>query len=377
VKLVVNRVPEALPGQVPEGDDPFAAFTSETAAPPPPPVPPAPEPVAKTWTWPTVALPRLSRLARRILIVTLSVGLLVAAGFTAVRQVRARWVPAVETGLVTLSSTPSGAEVLIDGARQGVTPLTASLPVGGHTVVLRAAGASKELSITAKKNVEIVQNVELAPPPASTGALSVSSDPPGLKIAIDGAARGVTPAVITQLTPGNHVVTLTGKGTPMERTVLVAAGGTASLTVSKPAEPVSGGVGSVTVNSAVDVQLFEGDTLVGSSRSARLFLPTGSHTLTVVNDTLGFRRSLTVDVKPNTSEKVTVPLPNGALSINAQPWAEVILDGKSLGETPIGNYALPIGTHELVLRHPQLGERRETVVIGVGRTARIGVDLRK
>ena len=36
-----------------------------------------------------------------------------------------------------------------------------------------------------------------------------------------------------------------------------------------------------------------------------------------------------------------------------------------------------IGTHEVVFRHPELGERRETVVIAVGKPARIGVDLRK
>ena len=37
-----------------------------------------------------------------------------------------------------------------------------------------------------------------------------------------------------------------------------------------------------------------------------------------------------------------------------------------IGETPIGNYSLPIGSHEVVLRHPELGERRQTVMVGVG-----------
>ena len=34
-----------------------------------------------------------------------------------------------------------------------------------------------------------------------------------------------------------------------------------------------------------------------------------------------------------------IDLPNGVVSINAQPWAEVWIDGEGVGETPIGNLA--------------------------------------
>jgi hypothetical protein len=68
---------------------------------------------------------------------------------------------------------------------------------------------------------------------------------------------------------------------------------------------------------------------------------------------------------------------NGTLSVNAQPWGEVWLDGRRIGETPIGNLPIPIGTHELVVRHPQFGERRRTVSVGVNTPARVGIDLRQ
>ena len=38
--------------------------------------------------------------------------------------------------------------------------------------------------------------------------------------------------------------------------------------------------------------------------------------------------------------------------------AEVWIDGKPFGETPLGNLEVPIGTHELLLRHPDVGEHR-------------------
>ena len=67
----------------------------------------------------------------------------------------------------------------------------------------------------------------------------------------------------------------------------------------------------------------------------------------------------------------------GRLSVNAVPWADVSLDGVSLGTTPLGELAVPIGAHELVFRHPQLGERRQTVTVKAQTPARIGIDLRK
>ena len=39
------------------------------------------------------------------------------------------------------------------------------------------------------------------------------------------------------------------------------------------------------------------------------------------------------------------------------------IDGTAHGETPLANLTLPIGTHEIVFTHPQLGERKQTVVV--------------
>jgi hypothetical protein len=74
---------------------------------------------------------------------------------------------------------------------------------------------------------------------------------------------------------------------------------------------------------------------------------------------------------------VTVPVPNGSLSVNAVPWAEVLLDGKVIGETPIANYAVPPGSHEVLLRNPKFPEQRRTVVVTLTAPLRVGVDLRQ
>jgi 1,6-anhydro-N-acetylmuramate kinase len=53
------------------------------------------------------------------------------------------------------------------------------------------------------------------------------------------------------------------------------------------------------------------------------------------------------------------------------PWADVWIDGAAAGQTPLANVSLLIGRHEILFRHPQLGERREVAVVKVDGIARV------
>jgi hypothetical protein len=63
--------------------------------------------------------------------------------------------------------------------------------------------------------------------------------------------------------------------------------------------------------------------------------------------------------------------------VNARPWADITLDGNSIGQTPIANLPVSIGSHEMVFKHPQFGERKQTVTVSVDGPNRIAVDLTK
>jgi serine/threonine-protein kinase len=63
------------------------------------------------------------------------------------------------------------------------------------------------------------------------------------------------------------------------------------------------------------------------------------------------------------------------LFINASPWADVSIDGRSIGVTPLGDVSVAVGSHEVMWRHPQLGERRKTVVVGAQTPVRLTVDM--
>jgi hypothetical protein len=131
----------------------------------------------------------------------------------------------------------------------------------------------------------------------------------------------------------------------------------------------------VTFATRIDVKVYEKGVLLGSGRD-RLSLSPGRHQLDVVNADLGVQSTESVQVTAGKTTEVTLQVPNGSLSLNATPWAEVWLDGQRLGETPLGNLSVPIGSHDLVLRHPELGERHQVVVVTARQPVRLSVDLR-
>jgi hypothetical protein len=106
-------------------------------------------------------------------------------------------------------------------------------------------------------------------------------------------------------------------------------------------------------------------------------LPVGTQELEFVNENVGYRARRTVTIQAGKTTSVGLNPPSGTVNINAVPWAEVWLEGQRLGETPLGNLRVPIGSRELIFRHPDLGERRATVLVTLKEPARISMDLRK
>jgi hypothetical protein len=60
----------------------------------------------------------------------------------------------------------------------------------------------------------------------------------------------------------------------------------------------------------------------------------------------------------------------------AHPWAEVHVDGKLVDTTPFDQpVALPAGEHQVVARHPRLGELRQRLRLAPAQVASWIVDL--
>ena len=196
---------------------------------------------------------------------------------------------------------------------------------------------------------------------------------------MDGRYVGQSPVSVGDLTPGSHTVVLKHEAGTATEQVLIEEGKTTSLFVPLAARPATtaNAAGWISVVAApVDVQLFENGRFLGSSRIDRIMVPAGRHEFEIVNEALGYQERRTVQVTAGQVAAISLKWPTGNLSINAVPWALAFVDGAPAGETPIANMQVPVGPHEILLRHPQLGERRASVTVTSRETAKVGVDLR-
>ncbi|MEO5739123.1 MAG: PEGA domain-containing protein [Vicinamibacterales bacterium] len=346
-------------------DDWITSFTSENESSTPPP-------------------PRVSQRRIPVIVIGVCVGLSGAwfawQAWTATSAASALPNSAASVGTAVFSSVPDGASIVIDGSTRGVTPLRMSLPAGTYSVQITSGSVSRTLPITVEPGSVVSQYVELAAGHATTGGrLEIGSEPPGAQVALDGVSKGVTPLIIPDATPGQHRITVSAGANSVNRTVNVTSGATSTLVVSIAPAPVAAAAsgGWLSVQAPMDMDIMEGNRILGSTRMERVMLPVGSHRIELVNSALEFSIVRTVEIGAGRTANIAVALPSGSLSVNAVPWAEVSLDGATIGTTPLGELAVPIGVHELVFRHPQLGERRQTVTVKAQTPARIGLDLRK
>ena len=215
----------------------------------------------------------------------------------------------------------------------------------------------------------------VAMPVATGGALHVETEPSGQTITVDGVERGQSPITVSDLSEGDHTVVARGTAGTVRRSVAVKAGEAVSLVFS-PTAPVIPAPGWLSVQSEMRLELRENGKLIGTTETEQLMLPAGTHDIELVNEAVGYRSSRQVEVAPGKTTTVAVELPFGTISINAQPWAEVWIAGERIGETPIANLSRRVGSYEIVFRHPQLGERRENVVVTLRQPVRLGVDMR-
>ena len=311
----------------------------------------------------------------RLVAVAAAVVVIATAGVAGSRYYGAAGTSAPQ-GTLIVQSSPAGVEVFVDGVAKGATPARIPLDAGSHILELRGRGVPRVIPFQLAAGAQVSQYLEFADTPM-TGLLVVHSEPAGANVTVDGVRRGVAPLTLEGMAPGDHAVLLENETGSSRHVVKVLAGTTASLVAPVTAAASEGPVsGWVSIKSPIMIEIREGGRLLGTTESERLMLAAGRHTLELVNETLGYRESQVVTVAPGKVNTVAIELPKGTVNLNATPWAEVWMDGKRLGETPLGNLEVPVGPHEFVFKHPEFGERRHAVSVTSAAPVRLSVPMK-
>ena len=114
------------------------------------------------------------------------------------------------TGLVSFTTNPPGAKVIVDGALVGQTPLEYRLPIGRHSYALQLESFQAQegsVEVSAKEPAQV--SAELAYLP---GILVLEEIPPGALIFIDGREEPLNASQPVELAPGEYTYEVRAEG---------------------------------------------------------------------------------------------------------------------------------------------------------------------
>jgi len=292
-------------------------------------------------------------------------------------------------GKISVISVPSGSAVSLDGASQGITPVTlTSVSPGSHTVDLTLAGYKDyQTTVTVTAGQTAPLSVTLTPQP-TTGGLTITSTPSGATIIVDGAQKGITPMGI-ELLLGSHALKLQKAGyVDYTATVVVVAGKVSPIMVQLvPLQQTTATLGgslniiSIPENAAIGLDGIAQGTTPKSIQNVKA----GSHTITLsypgynewtgtvtvvaggtmpITITLIAQKVMTLPGSPGTT---ILPSGTGSLIIQSTPTgANVYLDGEGRGMTPLTLSNVTPGTHRLLLTYSGYSDYKETVQLSAG-----------
>ena len=148
--------------------------------------------------------------------------------------------------------------------------------------------------------------------------------------------------------------------------LMVEAGQTTELDV-----PVYAGWASVL--SPVQLDILLDGKLVGSTEIEKLMLKPGKHNLELVNESLGYRGSVEVRVRPGATTSVSV-VPKTPVTVEAPEGTELSINGENMGTLPNAALQVPLGTAEFVMRYKD-EERRQVVPVTMSAPVTVKYEL--
>ena len=236
-------------------------------------------------------------------------------------------------GLVLIDSDPPGANVTIEDAYMGKTPLALhEIELGEHRARLELLGYdNKEIEFTVKDRIPKRQLVDMV---SNSGTLVVHSEPSGATVYVDGRNEGLTPQSLDRIERGERTVSLEMAGyTSYKRAVLISPDEVAR--VDATLQPLPGTLTVVTVPDKARVYI-NGEPR-GESPLTLEDLRPGAYSVRVTKrGHADAQRTVRVDRGEEVIEELELERNSGTLQIVTRPaGVRVNIDGEYMGTTTV------------------------------------------
>jgi hypothetical protein len=271
-------------------------------------------------------------------------------------------------GTLQVDSDPQGAVISIDGQVRGHTPAELSVRAGEHLLEVQIGGSATAKKVAIKANGKTAEKMTF-PEAGERGGLMITTYPSKGKVTVDGIARGDAPVKVTDLQPGSHTLVVETAHGAQEQDVVVQSGRVSQLAVPT--------VSWLRVTAPFELTVYENGRLIGTTGSAPVMIAPGRRYLDFVNKPVGLRLRQYVDAVAG--QVVTVPLemPTGMMNLYADLQAEVLVDGTVVGQTPLPSLQVPLGSHDVIFRHPKYGDVRYTVAVTLTAPVKLNVTFQR
>jgi hypothetical protein len=234
-------------------------------------------------------------------------------------------------GLVLVQSEPAGADIRIDGADRGKTPLLLTdVRVGKHRMQFASPGfLTKEVDLNIPDRVPLQVLETLT---SDSAKLVLDSDPTGAKVTLNGVDKGTTPCTLERIPGGEATLQLALTGyEPYEQALKLAAGQTEQVKAVLKPIPAKLTVVSIPKGARIYVNnQFRGEAPVTIDK-----LEPGNCRVRAEMD--GYdpdARDVTVERAATLTEEFRLIANTGQLQVSTEPsGVKVFVDGKEVGTT--------------------------------------------
>jgi hypothetical protein len=281
-------------------------------------------------------------------------------------------------GGTLLVTSDTGGDVYVDGVRKDVAPAMIQLSAGDHVVEVRKDGAPpwrQNVTVPSGSQVKVAATFGAA---AGDASMTVIASEPDAQIFVDGEAKGMSPAALSSMRAGDHVVEARKpKFKSVQQTVHLVPGQNAVVQLKIEPAPIDRPRATLKVQSTIpNAEVFVDGSSLGRAPVDRNDLDPGKHYIVVHRDGYtDFKREVFLIENQAVALVADLSATGSIRALSTPEGADVRVDGELIGKTPISRDKVAVGSHLVEVDLKGYYKHKDTVKIEGGREYLYSADL--